>query len=154
MWSLNDTYQEMTCFFSLWNAGSLEFHKIRLIFYFLKKLLSKATTCTPGTIVMVCLIWYHLHNLKNVKNTYERVLLLVKLQARFFRFVISLFHFDTQFVIYFYFINILYYFRFSFTTRLLVVLHIHVVLHQPGPLTADISLPWKFGNAKYFRASK
>ena len=26
-------------------------------------------------------IWYHLHNLKNVKNTHGRVLLLVKLQA-------------------------------------------------------------------------
>ena len=29
---------------------------------------------------MRCAIWYHLHNLKNVKNTHEGVLLLVKLQ--------------------------------------------------------------------------
>ena len=29
----------------------------------------------------LCAIWYHLYNLRNVKNTYERVLLLVKLQA-------------------------------------------------------------------------
>ena len=31
--------------------------------------------------VMLCAIWYHLHNLKNVKNTHAGVLLLVKLQA-------------------------------------------------------------------------
>ena len=30
---------------------------------------------------MLCTIWYHLHNLKNVKNTNRGVLLLVKLQA-------------------------------------------------------------------------
>ena len=28
-----------------------------------------------------CMIWYHLHNLKSVKNTHGGVLLLVKLQA-------------------------------------------------------------------------
>ena len=33
------------------------------------------------TDVMFCAIWYHLHNLKNVKNTRGGVLLLVKLQA-------------------------------------------------------------------------
>ena len=31
--------------------------------------------------VMLCTIWYHLHNLKNVKNTHGGVLILVKLQA-------------------------------------------------------------------------
>ena len=31
---------------------------------------------------MFCAIWYHLYNLKNVKNTYGGVLLLVKLQAK------------------------------------------------------------------------
>ena len=31
--------------------------------------------------VMRCAIWYHLYNLKNVKNNHGRVLLLVKLQA-------------------------------------------------------------------------
>ena len=30
---------------------------------------------------MLCAIWYHLYNLKNVKNTYRGVLLLVRLQA-------------------------------------------------------------------------
>ena len=32
---------------------------------------------------MPCAIWYHLYNLKNVKNTHRGVLLLVKLQAKF-----------------------------------------------------------------------
>ena len=32
---------------------------------------------------MFCAIWYHLYNLKNVKNTHGVVLLLVKLQAYF-----------------------------------------------------------------------
>ena len=32
--------------------------------------------------VMRCAIWYHLYNLKNVKNTNGVVLILVKLQAR------------------------------------------------------------------------
>ena len=31
--------------------------------------------------MMRCGIWYHLYNLKNVKNTYGEVLILVKLQA-------------------------------------------------------------------------
>ena len=31
--------------------------------------------------VMRCVIWYHLYNLKNVKNTHGGVLILVKLQA-------------------------------------------------------------------------
>ena len=32
--------------------------------------------------VMFCAIWYHFYNLRNVKNTHGRVLLLVKLQAK------------------------------------------------------------------------
>ena len=32
--------------------------------------------------VMRCAIWYHLYNLKNVKNTHGGVLILVKLQAQ------------------------------------------------------------------------
>ena len=31
--------------------------------------------------VLLCTIWYYLHNFKNVKNTHEGVLLLVKFQA-------------------------------------------------------------------------
>ena len=30
---------------------------------------------------LLCTIWYHFHNLKNVKNTQGEVLLLVKFQA-------------------------------------------------------------------------
>ena len=39
---------------------------------------------TLSDIVMLCAIWYHLYNFKNVKNTHGRVLLLVKLQASVF----------------------------------------------------------------------
>ena len=35
--------------------------------------------------MMHCAIWYHLHNLKNVKNIHGGVLLLVKLQAKSLR---------------------------------------------------------------------
>ena len=35
----------------------------------------------PRIFVVLCAIWYHSYNLKNVKNTHEGVLLLVKLQA-------------------------------------------------------------------------
>ena len=31
---------------------------------------------------MLCAIWYHLRNLKNIKNTHGGVLLLVKLQPK------------------------------------------------------------------------
>ena len=42
----------------------------------------KALTHRLLTIyMMLCAIWYHSYNLKNVKNTHGRVLLLVKLQA-------------------------------------------------------------------------
>ena len=34
------------------------------------------------SFVMLCTVWYHLYNLKNVKNTRGVVLLLVKLQAK------------------------------------------------------------------------
>ena len=35
---------------------------------------------------MHCAIWYHLNNLKNVKNTHGGVLILVKLQAEACKF--------------------------------------------------------------------
>ena len=37
-------------------------------------------------------IWYHLNNLKDVKNTHGRVLLLVKLHAWVFFMFLTLFH--------------------------------------------------------------
>ena len=36
---------------------------------------------TGTKYVMHCAIWYHLFNLKNMKNTHGGVLILVKLQA-------------------------------------------------------------------------
>ena len=39
-------------------------------------------TCEQAWYVMRCAIWYRLYNLKNVKNTHGRALLLVKLQAK------------------------------------------------------------------------
>ena len=39
--------------------------------------------------VMLCGIWYHLYNLKNVKNTHGAVLLLVKLQTEAWNFTKS-----------------------------------------------------------------
>ena len=35
--------------------------------------------------VMRCGIWYHLHNLKNVKNVHGRVLILVKLYQKWYQ---------------------------------------------------------------------
>ena len=40
--------------------------------------------------MMLCAMWYHLCNLKNVKNTHGGVLLLVKLQAFSITYVLAL----------------------------------------------------------------
>ena len=42
--------------------------------------------------VMGCAIWYHLHNLKNLKNTHGGVLILVKLQAKVTLLKLTLLH--------------------------------------------------------------
>ena len=42
-------------------------------------------------IEMFCAIWYHLHNLKNVKNTHGGVLLLVKLKVTLLYWYVSRF---------------------------------------------------------------
>ena len=47
----------------------------------LRRFEAKYRTLTFQTNNTLCTIWYHLHNLKNVKNTHRRVLLLVKLLA-------------------------------------------------------------------------
>ena len=49
-------------------------------------LIKDMTRMQEGTYVMRCAIWHHLYNFKNVKNTHEGVLLLVKLQARAWNF--------------------------------------------------------------------
>ena len=41
----------------------------------------RINTAFTTEYVMCCTIWYHLYNLKNVKNTHGGVLILVKLQA-------------------------------------------------------------------------
>ena len=45
----------------------------------------------PKHIMMLCAIWYHMYNLKNVKNTHGGVLLLkvTLLNGRFSRFLIA-----------------------------------------------------------------
>ena len=68
------------CYFQ----GSMEIwtcviHPNRRHILFLQKQVGSSNT---GLYVMFCAIWYHLYNLKNVKNTYGGVLLLVKLQAK------------------------------------------------------------------------
>ena len=42
--------------------------------------------------MMRCAIWYHLYNLRNVKNTHGGVLLSVKLQVKACNFTVTLFH--------------------------------------------------------------
>ena len=45
------------------------------------------TTNNYNTCVMRWVIWYHLYNLKNMKNTDGGVLILVKLQAKAYNFI-------------------------------------------------------------------
>ena len=45
---------------------------------------------------MRCAVWYHLYNLKNVKNTHGGVLLLVKLQAKRLKRITYLFFFESN----------------------------------------------------------
>ena len=52
-----------------------------MVFYIWHFHIFKVWSMDQMTFVMWCAIWYHLHNLKNVKNTYGGVLILVKLQA-------------------------------------------------------------------------
>ena len=50
--------------------------------FYLRKIEALLKTSRTSTkFVLRCEIWYHLYNLKNVKNTHGRVLILVKWQA-------------------------------------------------------------------------
>ena len=49
--------------------------------HYVKSIYCDLINISNKTYVMFCAIWYHLQNFKNVKNTHEGVLLLVKLQA-------------------------------------------------------------------------
>ena len=66
-------------------GGTLFFTtKLPSILSFLKKLLPtifQYYVLIANSDVMFCAIWYHLYNLKNVKNTHRGVLLLIKMQA-------------------------------------------------------------------------
>ena len=42
--------------------------------------------------MMVSAIWYHLYNLKNVKNTHEEVILLVNMQLQSYHSSMCVFH--------------------------------------------------------------
>ena len=60
----------------LWSLNIFSLHIwIRFIFW------SKRFTAvfSEGKYVMLCTIWYHLYNIKNVKNIHDGLLLLVKL---------------------------------------------------------------------------
>ena len=66
-------------------GGTLLFTtKLPSILSFPKKLLLffNSHVLIANSDVMFCAIWYHLYNLKNVKNTHGGMLLLVKLQAK------------------------------------------------------------------------
>ena len=47
-----------------------------------KVIFCDAVRTSGGVYVMRCAIWYHLYNLKNVKNTHGGVLFFVKLQTK------------------------------------------------------------------------
>ena len=50
-------------------------------FYFIIQFNGRHCWCVGRLYVVLCAIWYHSNNLKNVKNTHGTVLLIVKLQA-------------------------------------------------------------------------
>ena len=56
----------------------LQFSNKRIIW---SKLCSRRFTLSHKQYVTPCAIWYHLYNLKNVKNTHGEKLLLVKAEA-------------------------------------------------------------------------
>ena len=58
----------------LWSIGTVQEYLLGPLTVF-KKL--QFFTCTYKTL---CAIWYHLYNLKNLKNTHERVLLSVRIR--------------------------------------------------------------------------
>ena len=83
---------------------------------------------------MLCTIWYHLHNLKNVKNTHGRVLLLVKLKAEAYNFTKSMIFswvFFTFFKLYkwYWIVQIVIYFMFSGVWSLAGVFSLEVMIN-------------------------
>ena len=70
---------------------SIKFSSFLLILRLCKKRFSCFKIVIPCTYLMFCAIWYHLHNLKNVKNTHGGVLLLVKLKVTLLYWYVSRF---------------------------------------------------------------
>ena len=77
--------------FRCWDLKMQHGFKIKILNFIisnLKEIMSitrislRSSHLRKNKFVMFCAIWYHLYNLKNVKNTHGRVLLLVKLQAK------------------------------------------------------------------------
>ena len=77
------------CFKSTIHILSLNLNSFRLKFFpcpclftvTIRCISQKQTLTNTGGRYMFCAIWYHWHNLENVKNTHGVVILLVKLQA-------------------------------------------------------------------------
>ena len=77
--------------FRRWHLKMQHGFKIKILNFIisnLKEIMSitrislRSSHLRKNKFVMFCAIWYHLFNLKNVKNTHGRVLLLVKVQAK------------------------------------------------------------------------
>ena len=68
------------------NIGKISFFPCRFSSF---RILNFISANTKKLYVMRCAIWYHLQNLKNVKNTHGRVLILLKLQAKAYNFTKS-----------------------------------------------------------------
>ena len=65
------------CFYNPWCTLSWFIERI-----WLDQIIKYKLTSWSSANVMRCAIWYHWCNLKNVKNTHGRILILVKLQAK------------------------------------------------------------------------
>ena len=57
---------------------------------------------------MLCAIWYHLHNLKNLKNAHGEVLLLVKLQEKYRKKAVLISIYSLAVPVLYFFMNISY----------------------------------------------
>ena len=68
------------------NIGKISFFPCR---FSSSRILNFISANTKKSYVMRSAIWYHLQNLKNVKNTHGRVLLLLKLQVKAYNFIKS-----------------------------------------------------------------
>ena len=94
--ALNNFYVNAVTYMEAWLGDSVSIRFIKntlgnLLFHFCHGLVKIMVEHLKFTIVMRCTIWYHLHNLRNVKNTHGRVLLSEKLQAIIFNFTKSKF---------------------------------------------------------------